>query len=134
MNYTAFQSSQPTTAGSPTPTRQETIDAIRNNLMALRDALVACGSVQGFDYSQSGGTAEEPGAMLFTRGSEIVKITLTWGTTGGEDGNVTKAVYEYSSNGGSSYDPMVDAAGEYVLSITYDSNGNCTATAWGATP
>jgi hypothetical protein len=29
---------------------------------------------------------------------------------------------------------MADGSGEYVLTMTYDSSGNCTAATWGATP
>lgn len=134
MAYEYLQPTKPTTAGSPTPTRQASIDATRQNIVALRDILVALGVVQGFDYSVSGGTAEEPAELYFKKGVEWIKVVLTWGTTGGEDGNVTKAAYYYSSNSGGAYDAMVDDGGEYVLTLTYDSNGNCTGTSWGSTP
>lgn len=134
MAYDPLRPSVPTTAGSPTPSRQSTIDDTRKNIMALRDILVAGGMVQGFDFSTSGGTAEQPADILYKKGTEWIKITLTWGTTGGEDGNVTKAVFRYSSNSGVGYDGMADDAGEYVMTLTYDANGNCTATTWGSTP
>lgn len=106
----------------------------RDNLRALRDALVATGIVQGFDYSTSGGTAEQPATLYYKRSTEWMKVVLTWGTSGGESGNVTKAAYYYSSDSGSTYSNMADAAGKYVVTLTYDSNGNCTATTWGSTP
>lgn len=134
MAYDPFRSTVPTTAGSPTPSRQATIDDARKNMMALRDILVAGGLVQGFDYSVSGGTAEEPANLFYKKGTEWIKLVLTWGTTGGEDGNVTKMALYYSSNSGGVYENMADDAGEFVLTLTYDSNGNCTSTSWGSTP
>jgi hypothetical protein len=134
MAYDPFRPSVPTTAGSPTPTRQATIDDTRKNLMALRDLLVAFGMVQGFDYSVAGGSAEEPAQVFYKKGTEWVRLDLTWGTTGGEDGNVTKFAMYYSSNSGGAYDPLADDAGEYVATYTYDGSGNCTAVAWGSTP
>lgn len=134
MAYTPFNSSAPTTGGSPTPTRQATIDAIRTNLMALRDVLAAGGFVQGFDYSWSGGTVDEPTNIFYKRGVEWIKVVLTWGTTGGEDGNITKMAFYYSSNSGVGYDNMADDAGEFVLTISYDANGYVNSTSWGSTP
>jgi hypothetical protein len=134
MAYDPLDTTKPTTAGSPEPTRQASIDAIRHNLAALRDALAAGGFVQGFNYEPSGGSAEQPAILYYKRGTEWIKLSLTWGTTGGEAGNVTKIVYQYSANSGGAYDSMADGAGKYVLSLSYDSSGNCTGGTWGSTP
>ena len=56
---------------------------------------------------------------------------------------MTKAAYYYAANEShasfpsttnGTYDGMADASGEYVLTITYDADGNVTAATWGATP
>jgi hypothetical protein len=41
-------------------------------------------------------------------------------------------VHEYSSNSGTSYDPLSDGS-NHVLNITYDGAGNVTGTTWSAT-
>lgn len=124
MAYTAFDSSKPdasTQAGTPFG------NSARSNLVALRDAIVSGGMVQGFNYSYSGGSADQPTDVLFTRGTERIKLTHTWGT----NGTVSKVACYYSSNTGTSYDPMADAAGLFVISFTYDGSLNLTSTTWG---
>jgi hypothetical protein len=130
MAYTALDSSKP----AATQTGPNMTLSAHDNILAVRDILAAGGFVQGWDYSVAGGTAEQPAQMFYKRGAEWIKVDLTWGTTGGENGNVTKSAYYYSSNSGGAYDPMADAAGEYVLHISYDANGNVTSTSWDATP
>lgn len=130
MAYTPYNQAQPTTA----QTRQAGVDAMRTNMVALRDILAAGGLVPGFDYSASGGSAEQPAQIFFKRGAEWIRIDLAWGSSGGADGNVTKAAYYYSANSGGLYDPMADAAGEYVAHLSYDANGNLTTLTWDATP
>lgn len=96
----------------------------RGNMNALRDACIMGGGFVGFNLAVSGGTAEEPALLTYSSGTERVKIALTWGTVGGEDGNVTVAVYSYSSNSGGSYDTIG------TKTITYDADSNVTATTW----
>lgn len=98
----------------------------KRNLQALRDCIAALGGVQGWDMTPSGGTAEEPTTITYAKGTERIKVTLTW-----TSGNVTKERYEYSSNSGSSYDNMVDENGEAYRNITYDGSGNCSGWTWG---
>lgn len=131
MTYAALDVTKP---DASTQNGTQFAGSTRDNIRAMRDALVATGLVQGFAYSVSGGTAEQPATLYYKRSTEWIKVDLTWGTSGGEAGNVTKAAYYYSSNSGSAYDGMADASGNYVATITYDSNGNCTATSWGSTP
>lgn len=131
MAYTALD---PTLPDWVPQTGIQVTQSTRDNVRALRDALVAAGAIQGFNYSVTGGTASQPATLLFKRGVEWIKVNLTWGTTGGEDGNVTKAAYYYSSDSGSNYFGMADAAGYYVQTIAYDSSANVTTTTWGATP
>lgn len=131
MTYAAFNSSKPVVGTGDT--RQATVDYIRNNLMALRDALVATGVVQGWAYSYSGSDAGKPDYIVFARGTEKVKVVLTWGSAGGAADNCTKAAFYYLPSG-TTYDPMADGSGNYVLALNYDANSNLTSTSWGATP
>ena len=131
MAYTPFNAAVPTVA----QTRQAAVDAMRTNIQAMRDCLVGTGIVQGFNYSVSGGTASQPALLLYKRAAEWIKVALTWGSTGGEDGNVTKMAFYYSSDSGSNYYGMADVTnGYYVCTIAYDADGNVTTTAWGLTP
>jgi hypothetical protein len=97
-------------------------DDTRNNLMAMRDAVVS-GTMVGWNYSTSGGTADKPDQILYTKGSEVIRMSLTWGTTGGEADNVTQMALDYSLDG-VSYDSMG------TQTISYDSSSNVTAINW----
>lgn len=121
MTYTAFENDKPVSSDNG----NDTIDDARNNLMALRDAVIM-GAFGGWNYSKTDGTgsAEQPQYIFYKNGTDWIRATLTWGTSGGEDGNVTVAVWEYSSNSGSAY----DAIG--TETISYDVAGNVTSTAW----
>lgn len=115
MAYTLFNKDKPTGSDSP-PTNA---DNTRKNLLAVRDAVVA-GAFEGWDMSTSGGTAAEPDKILHTKGTEIVRLDLTWNASG----NPSQIVYEYSSDSGSSYDTIG------TESISYDANDNVTGTTW----
>lgn len=120
MAYTAFDATKPdATAQNGTQFAQ----AIRNNQAAMRDAIV-CGTFPWWNFSKSGGTAEQPTTILYKKGTDWLRITLTWGTTGGADGNVTVAVYAFSSNSGGAYDTIA------TKTITWDAAGLITATTW----
>ena len=120
MAYTPYDSSK------PDPTSQNgtaIMDSIRKNLNAMRDAVVM-GSFAGFNMAATGGTADQPALLTYSKGTERVKAALTWGTTGGEANNCTVAVYSYSSNSGGAYDVIA------TCTITYDGSGYVTATTW----
>ena len=121
MAYTDFEENKPVASD----TGLVVVDNIRNNLMAMRDAVVA-GTMYGWDFSKidGTGTADQPQYMLYTKGVEIIRLTFTWGTTGGADGNPTQIVYEYSANSGTDY----DAIG--TLSFTYDTDSNLITQVW----
>lgn len=119
MPYTPFVDSKP--VGTDTGT--EAINYIRQNLMAMRDAVVM-GAMIDWDFSKSGGTAEEPAIILYTKGVERLRVSLTWGTSGGEDGNVKVALWEYSSNSGTNYDTVG------TQTMTYDASGNPSTAVW----
>lgn len=128
--WNPFDPLLPATGG---PTRQEDITAIRNNLLALRAMMAAGGSPYGWGRTQTGPDGE-PTADIFAKGTERIRISFTWGTTGGADGNTTKEVYEYSADSGSNYYPMLDSEGNYVATYTYSTAFICTSESWGATP
>ena len=119
MTYPAFNPLK------PDPSVDNGSDAFtgtRTNLLALRDAALA-GSLPGWDLSVSGGTAERPTTWTYSKSTERLRLTITWGTTGGPNGKPQTVVSEYSSNSGTDY----DAIGTSTLS--YDSSGNFTASA-----
>lgn len=121
MAYIPYVSDTPDIAD----TGAEVIDDTRQNLMALRDAVVA-GALLDWDCTVTvgGGTAEEPDEIIYKNGVEWLRLDITWGTTGGEDGNPTVIVYAYSANSGGLYDTIG------TLTHTYNANGTVTATAW----
>lgn len=120
MPYTAFDGTKPDPA---TQAGTALANSIKDNERAIYDA-INIGTLPGFNRSQSGGTAEQPATVLYTSGAEIIRAQLTWGTTGGEAGNVTVAVFSKSINTGTSYDTIK------TITLTYDANGNCISTAW----
>jgi hypothetical protein len=93
--------------------------------MALRDSVVA-GALLDWDLTITvgGGSDEEPDEIIYKNGVEWLRLDVTWGTTGGEDGNPTVIVYAYSANSGGVYDTIG------TLTHTYNGNGTCTATVW----
>jgi len=119
MAYNSFTDGKPV----GTDTGLDAIDTIRENLMALRDAVVG-GMMAGWDYAPAGGTADQPATVTYSKGTERIRGSLTWGTSGGSDGNVTQIVWEYSSDSGSTFDDIG------TLAITYDTSANVTAMTW----
>ena len=83
------------------------------------------GELVNWDLTPSGGTADQPAVLLYTRATEQVRQTITWGTSGGADGNPTQVVHEYSDDSGSTWSTLG------TETITYDSSGNVTAIGWG---
>lgn len=115
MAYTPLNPLTPEPAQDGT----EVLQSIRDNLKAIRDADFIGGD-SGWTYSQTGGTANEPTTQLWSKGTERIRITATFGTTGGENGNLTAATLAYSSNSGSTYDTIE------ARTLTYDASGNFT--------
>ena len=124
MVYVAFVSDKPVIADDG----DVVINNTRENLMALRDAVVA-GALKGWDMTLTvgGGSDEEPDEIRYSNNgnTEAIKLDITWGTTGGEDGNATVIVYSYSTDDFSVSD---EAMG--TLTNTYNSNGTLTASVW----
>jgi hypothetical protein len=121
MTYPVFDATKP---DATTDTGTTFATNTRNNLKAIRDAAIMGGGFYGWNLAASGGTASQPATLTYSSGTERVKADLTWGTTGGENGNVTVAVYRYSSNSGGSYDTIG------TKTISYDADANITATTW----
>ncbi|MEM1189950.1 MAG: hypothetical protein AAGI72_15565 [Pseudomonadota bacterium] len=115
MPYDAFVDAAPVASD----TGNDFADTTRENLMALRDAVVM-GLMKGWTYAPVGGTAAQPAQFLYSKGLERIRGTVTWGTSGGADGNVTQIVWAYSADSGSSYDTIT------TESVTYDADGFVT--------
>lgn len=126
MVYTKFTPDKPVI----TDNGATVIDNTRNNLMALRDGIVA-GALADWWFTPSGGTAAEPAIIYYektrTGTRECVRLTITWGTTGGEDGSPTTIVYAYAPdwNGATGTFDTIGTA-----TISYDANGNMTDLQW----
>lgn len=121
MTYTAFDPLKP---DASTQNGTQFAQSTRDNLRTIRDAVIMGGGFYGWNMAAAGGTAEQPATITYSKGTERVRATLTWGSTGGEAGNVTVAVYAYSSNSGTDYDTIG------TNTIAYDGSGNVTATTW----
>jgi len=119
MAYNQFDDALPVS----TATGPQVITDIRDNQQSMRDMIVI-GGMQGWNMAATGGTAAEPTQLLYSKGVERLKAALTWATSGGQDGNVTQAIYSYSSNSGGAYDVIG------TFHVTYDTSGNVTATYW----
>jgi hypothetical protein len=119
----AYSQFDPTKPDPATQAGTALANSIRTNEMALRDMCIM-GTFPGFNLSVSGGTAEKPAIIYMKKSAEWIRMTITWGTTGGETDNPTVIVYAYSSNSGGAWDTIG------TLTTTYDANGNVTATTW----
>ena len=122
MAYIPFLEDTPDIAD----TGAKVIDDSRQNLMALRDAIV-CGSLKAWDLATAditGGTATEPAQLVYKKATEWIRLAITWGTAGGADGQPATIVYSYSANSGTLYDTIG------TLSTTYDTSGNVRSSLW----
>ena len=90
----------------------------------LAHNMIYTGVRDGWNFSKSGGTDEQPAELLYSKGTERLKCSLTWGTVGGADGNVTQTIYSYSNNSGSTYSTLK------TVNLTYDSIGNVVSSTW----
>lgn len=116
MAYVQFDATKPNGA---TANGTTVLSELRDNMEALRDAVVMGGGFFGWAMAATGGTAEEPTTLTYSKGTERVRATLTWSS-----GKVTQAVYSYSANSGGSYDTIG------TKTITYDGSDNVTGTSW----
>ena len=126
MAYTLYD---PTKPDATAQTLTQMGQSERANFNAIRDAAICGGGFFGFNLAVSGGSADQPAQLLYSKGTERVKVALTWGTAGGEAGSVTVAAYAYSNNSGTDY--TVTPNGPIgTKTITYDATGNVVSTLW----
>lgn len=90
------------------------VASARNNLLALRDGVIA-GRMPGWTLTVSGGSAEEPAIRLWSNGVFRIRASYTYG-----GGFVSAVAWEFSSNSGVGYDSICNET------ATYDVNGNMT--------
>lgn len=102
MAYASFDHTKPDGA---TQNGAQVLQSIRDNSRALLDQVVG-GFAVGWAATPSGGTAARPAEWLFAKGADRLRITQTWGTTGGSTGRLVQAVYARSYNAGSTWEPM----------------------------
>lgn len=125
----------------PDPSTQNGLtafDSTRENLAAVRDAIISTGFFPGWnaEMQNSNGstpptTPEQPDQVVYSKGTERIKLAFTWGTVGGEAGNVTVVVASYSSNSGGLYEPMGTTGYPLgTLTLSYDAAGNFLSQAW----
>jgi hypothetical protein len=117
MAYTAFENGVPVSSD----TGLVVVTDIRNNLAALRDAL-ALGGMVGWNYSKTDGTgtAEEPQYVYYANSTLKIRGTLTW-----TSGNVTVAVWAFSTDSGGTYPDTIGTE-----TIAYDGSGNVVTVTW----
>ncbi len=116
MPYTAFDQTKPDAA-----TQNGTAfgTSTRSNLNAIRDACIMGGGFPGWNMSKSGGSASEPAQIIYAKGTERVRASLTWA-----GGLVTQSVYAYSANSGGLYETIG------TVTLTWDGSNNLTSTTW----
>ncbi|MFA5633366.1 MAG: hypothetical protein WC997_17870 [Porticoccaceae bacterium] len=116
MSYTDFEPLK------PDPTTDDGTAVFvhtRENLLWLRDAAIS-GALMGWQLAVSGGTPAQPAQWLYSKGNERVRLTITWGTSGGPKGKPQSMVVDYSSDNGTTWLAIGTAT------ITYDAQGNFT--------
>lgn len=118
MPYDSFEDGKPVSADNGL----DVIDGIRKNLMAARDAVVM-GVMEGWNLLTVD-DSETPSALTWSKGAERLRATLAWGISGGEDGNVTVAIWAYSSDSGSNYDNIG------IETVSYYASGRVSGVTW----
>lgn len=91
----------------------------RQNLLALRDAALS-GMLLDWSLALSGGTAAQRTTWMYSKGTERVRVVITWGTSGGPSGKPQTLQVSYSANSGSTWTVLGTST------ITYDASGNLT--------
>ena len=135
MSYNPFNAAKPDAA---TDSIAQVTTETRSNFVALRDHLVTFGSMPGWagqaqnsDGSTPPADATKPEQWLYSRGTERIRVSMTYGTSGGATDNVVSAVFEYSNDSGSTWAPIADT--DYPLgklTINYDNDSNVIGYSW----
>jgi hypothetical protein len=91
------------------------IDDMRNNMMSLRDE-AAGWLMRGWSYSVTIGTgsAEQPQYVSYTNGSEVLRATINWHSSGYAEGSVDTILWEFDDGGG------FDTVGTITIGYTDD--------------
>jgi len=122
---------------STTQSPAEYDDSIRYNINFLRDVLALGGIfIHGWDSEAVSALSdyEQPDYWLASNGVQRIKVTPTWGTTGGQAGNIIQIYGEYSSNSGSTWDFIVGPENKPYLQITWTADSLFRQAIWSATP
>lgn len=130
MAYTDFN---PLTPSPTTQTPGQAFTSDRQNLLSLRDALIAsAGFMPGWNCvatNNDGSTppvpASTPAKLFYSKGTERVRVTLVW-----TNGYVTRMYASYSANSGVNYDAIRGDTANGYCDITYDGSGNFLSAAW----
>jgi len=128
MPYVPFVDNKPDIADAG----QDVIDDIRENLEALRDS-IAMGVMPNWDMdvTNGSGTAEEPQFIAWRNndgaGDLEVRAEITWGTSGGSDGNPVTIDYDFTGDRTMGTPTYFQIA---IRTISYDGNGNVTKEDW----
>lgn len=128
MTYTQYDDAKPV----GTDNGNVAITDIRNNLMAMRDAVVA-GVMVGWDGTVTAGTGstEKPQYLYLHKNgasTERIRVEYTYGTTGGATDNPVTAVLHYTADDDPLGSAVWDSMGTCTLS--YNSDGTVASWAW----
>jgi hypothetical protein len=134
--YTDFDPALPDPS---TDSPGECFDAALANQLAMRDAIIGGNGIfpgwgmAAYDASNNtppASAADEPAYLVWSKGTERLKATITWGTSGATDGLVSRMVFSYSAVSGTSYDVVKGGTTNGYCDMTYDASSNLTSLAW----
>lgn len=120
MPYQHFDATKP---DATTQSGAEFGQSVLDNQRAHLDMLLM-GVVPGWSSTYTGADMSKPTVFTYANGAQRRRITVVFGTNGGETGNVVSATYEASYDGGTSYNRIG------AKTISYDAESNVTGTAW----
>jgi|CXWK01.1.fsa_nt_gi hypothetical protein len=110
----------------------DAVDSMRNNMLALRDAVIA-GAMVKWDATVTIGTGsnEKPQYLYLHKNgasTERIRCEYTYGTTGGETDNVKTITLSYTADDDPLGSAVWDSIG--VCTLTYNSDGTVASWAW----
>ena len=116
MAYTQYQDSKPVISDSG----GAVIDAVRDNLLALRDSIVT-GALVGWDMTASGSGVGDgtPSQIEWRKDGALIYAGITW-----SQGNPTRIDYKHQASGSSTIEDIG------TLTIIYSNDGNVTGSVW----
>lgn len=110
----------------PDPATEDIVvlgDSVRANQEALRD-MVTMGVPTGWAEAVSGGTDDEPQYVTYSSGVLRLRQTITWGTSGGSDGEPVTVLWQFSDDSGTSWATIG------TRTYTYTTGGDPTGSTW----